>query len=301
MRATTLFVIAATVPLLCFGQKKEQWAEMQRDIAMLQDQVRTLQKSQDQLTAVLQQTLDAANKANIAIAVLQSNINDRLGEQMKNVAAPVASLNTKMDTMSESFTALRETVTDLTARVDKLDQKLTDIGNAVRTLSAPPQAPPTQPGTPGQGPGAGPGTAQTGPPPGASAETIYQSARRDMDGGNLDLALTEFQQYLQWFPGTDLAPNAQFYIGEVYFRKGDPDNAVKAYQAVIDQYPGSTKIPDAHLMKGRALTQAGQRTAAAKEFQLLIRQYPHTQAAATAKTLLKELGYPVPSSTHRRR
>lgn len=296
MKATIVFVIAITLPLACFAQKKEQWADMQRDIAMLQDQVKALQKTQDQLTVLLQQTLDASNKANIAIAVLQSSINERLGEQMKNVAAPVASLSSKMDTMSDSFTAMKEQVNDLTGRVGKLDQKLTDISNAVRTISAPPPVP-----TPAAtGPNGGMPAASSGPPPGASAESTYQSARRDMDGGNLDLAMNEFQQYLQWFPNTDTAPNAQFYVGEIYLRKGDTDNAIKAFDTVLERYPDNPRTtPDAHLMKGRALTQAGKRTAAAKEFQDLIKQFPRSDAAATAKTLLKQLGYPVPGAPAR--
>src|SRR5437870_2310268 len=46
-------LLIALMPLAAFGQKKEQFVEMQRDIAQLQDQVRTLQRTQDEKLAQL--------------------------------------------------------------------------------------------------------------------------------------------------------------------------------------------------------------------------------------------------------
>jgi len=40
--------------------------------------------------------------------------------------------------------------------------------------------------------------------------------------------MQEFQDYLKYFPKTELAPNAQFYVGEIYLRNGDSENAVKS-------------------------------------------------------------------------
>ncbi len=40
-----------------------------------------------------------------------------------------------------------------------------------------------------------------------------------MDGGNSDLALTEFQDYLNYYRSTDLAPNAQFNIGQIHYTR----------------------------------------------------------------------------------
>ena len=65
-----------------------------------------------------------------------------------------------------------------------------------------------------------------------------------------DLAMQEFSDYLKYFPKTDFAPNAQYYIADIYYRKGDYENALPAFDAVLEQYTDSSKTPDAHFMKG---------------------------------------------------
>ena len=53
------------------------------------------------------------------------------------------------------------------------------------------------------------------------AGATYTNAFRDYMGQKYDLAMQEFSDYLKYFPKTDFAPNAQFYIGDIYYRKGD--------------------------------------------------------------------------------
>lgn len=302
MKPTALVVaVLALTPAAVFGQKKEI-VELQRDIAQLQDQVRQLQRSQDdklgQLTALIQQALDASNKANTAIAMLQGSLTDRIGQQAKDLVGPVAGVGTKVDQMADEFRSVREAVADLSARMGKLDAKLADINNAISTLRNPPAAPPPTGGT-GLTPGsAGPAT----PPPGMSAETTYQNAYRDLQSNQLDLALQEFTDYLKYFPNTDYAPNAQYYIGDIYLRKGDTDNAIAAFDAVLERFSENSKTPDARYMKGRALVQAGKPTAAAQEFREIVKRYPDREVAAKAKAQLKALGYSTgPSSTSKRK
>jgi tol-pal system protein YbgF len=298
MKLTVLIVVAFT-PVTVFAQKKEI-VELQRDVAQLQDQIRTLQRTQDekltQLSTLVQQALDSSNKANTAIAVLQNSLVDRIGEQARTMAAPVANVGTKVDQMADEFRGVREAVADLSSRMSRLEAKLVDINTAVTTLRNPPPAPSASPDSSGVG-------AAGGPPPGTSAEQTYQNAFRDMQGGQLDLALQEFSDYLKYFPNTEYAPNAQYYIGDIYLRKGDTDNAIAAFDAVLERYSENSKSADARYMKGRALVQAGKRTAAAQEFRELIKRYPDSDVAAKAKSQLKALGYSTPSasSTRKRR
>jgi len=274
-------ITASLIPFCALAQKKEI-VELGRDVSLLQDQIRSLQRSQDEkmaaLTVLLQQALDAANKANTAVAVLQNALNDRLGEQQKSVGGTVAGVGNKVDQMAEEFRGLREAINDLNTRMGKFDAKLTDISNAVRTITTP-SAPPTSTGG---------GSAPGGPLP--SADDLYNNAFRDMMGGKTDLAMQEFQDYLKYFHQTDRAPNAQFYIGDLYLRAGDTDNAIKSFDAVLEQYSENNKTPDAHYMKARALFQAGQKTAAAKEYCEVVRRYPASDFATKSKTALRGMG-----------
>src|SRR5579872_4743049 len=71
-------------PVICSAASKEI-VELQRDVAQLQDQVRTLQSAFDikigALTVLVQQSVDAANKANTAIAGLQGGIQEQMRQQ----------------------------------------------------------------------------------------------------------------------------------------------------------------------------------------------------------------------------
>lgn len=298
MKTVLLSVLVLGIPVVSLAQKREI-QDLQRDVAQLQDQVRALQRSLDEklsaLTTLVQQTLDSANKADTAVAALQSNLTARLGEQSKNVGKSVTDVTTTVGQMSDEFRGVREALTDMNSRLGKLETKIVDLGNTVRTLNAPPPPPPAATGTNPLAPTTNPATG--GPPPGLSAETTYENGRSDYLTGKYDLAMQEFTQYLRYFGDTSNAPSAQFWIGEIYRQQGDLDNAVKAYDLVLEKYPDNQKTPDALLMKGKTLVQAGQRNAARQEFNELMRRFPGTSQAAQARDQLKLLGVnPPPAS-----
>jgi tol-pal system protein YbgF len=266
------------VPLLSLAQKKE-YVQLQRDVAILQDQLRTLQRTLDekmaQLTLLVQQAIDTMNKTNASITALQGDLKSRLAEQEKTVVQPVASMGSRVDELSGSLQAIQESLSALTVRFGRLEQQMVDTSNAVKTL----QAPPPPPGASGSG-----GT--------ISAQSLYDNALRDKNAGNFDLAIKEFQDYLQSFGDTELAPNAQFYLGEIYYLKNQLEEAVKAFDLVIEKYPENLKTPDAHYMKGMALFKMGQRNKARDEFYTLIKRFPESTVAAKAKDTLRSLGLP---------
>jgi tol-pal system protein YbgF len=285
MRPAQIAILAALVPALIFAQKKEV-QEMQRDVLLMQDQIRTLQRTLDEklaaLTVLVQQTLDASNKANTAVAVLERQMNEKLADQQKTVAAPVAGLGSKVDMLADEFRFVRESVNDLNSKMSKLNSQFTDVSNAVKTLQAPPPPP-----DPVSGGGGSPST----PPPGLSADQLYSSALRDKSSGKYDIALSQFQDYLRWFENTDLAPNAQFHVGDILYIKGDYQSAVDAFDAVLERYSDTNpKAPDALFMKGRSLMQLGQRNAAATEYRELVKRFPNHETAAKARAELKNMG-----------
>jgi tol-pal system protein YbgF len=203
----------------------------------------------------------------------------------------VAAVGNKLDQMSEDFRNMRETVLDMNSRIGKLDQKIVDLQNTISVIKTPAAAPP--PPTTQDMPAAAGGTTGSvpgGPPPGMQAETSYTNAYRDYLANNYTLAMQEFKDYVRYFPQTQLAPNAQYYVGDIYFRNKDYDNAITAFDAVLEHFSENPKTADAHWMKGRSLMAQNKRDAAAKEFKEIIAKYPDSDAAAKAKTLLKELG-----------
>src|SRR5581483_12025402 len=163
-------LLLASMPV-SFAASKEV-IELQRDVAQLQDQVRSLQKTLDQLTVLVQQSLNSGDKTNTSLAVMQSNLNDAIKRQQDSVTTPVVDLGTKVDQMSEDFRNLRETVNDVGARMGKLDSKITDLTNTINVIRTAPAAPPPTTGT--TPPGGGP--AMMGSTPAATSPTATMPA-----------------------------------------------------------------------------------------------------------------------------
>ncbi|MFB3829461.1 MAG: tol-pal system YbgF family protein [Bryobacteraceae bacterium] len=276
------------IPSLASGASKEI-QELQRDVAQLQEMIRSLQQSQNErlaaVTVLVQQAVDAANKANTSVAVLESGLRQSIREQESKVVAPVAGVGTKVDQMITDFQALRESVNDLAARLSKLQTQMVDVTNAVRTIQAPPAPPPGAVASP---------TASGAPP--APAETLYQNALRDRLGGKMDLALQGFSDYLKYYGNTELAPNAQYYIAEIHFSQGDLESALTEFDMVLERYPDNNKTADALYMKGQTLVKMGRKTQGGQEFRELMKRFPGTDLSNKACTQLKALGYACTSS-----
>lgn len=275
-------------------KERDMIRELQRDMAQLQENVRGLNSKFDEkiaiITTLLQQALDESKGANRAVAVLDRQLRDSLKEQQSMVAAPVAGLSSKVDQMGTDFAALKEAVSELSSRNAKVLTALGDIKAAIQTIGAPPVRPPDP--APGQ---AG------GPPAGLNAQYLYDKASQDKQGGNLDLALEQYQNYLRWFPKTELAPNSQFYIGEILYNKGDYDGAIQAFDQVLEQYEENNKSPDALYMKGQALLKADRRSQAAQVLNDVVKKYPSSDQAGKAKLLLRGMGKPVPAPVGKKR
>lgn len=285
MRLRFCLIGLSLLPVCSFGASKEI-VELQRDLATLQDQVRTLQSSTTEkltaLTVLMQQTLDASNSANRAVAVLDSRMNERFEREVSKVGQPIAAQGAKVDQMSSDFAAMRDSFSDVVSRMGKLEQKLVEMNNTLKALQAPPPPPPTG------GAGLAPGTASAPPIP---PDTLYDNASRDRMGGKPDLALKEFSDYVQLYGDTDKAASAQYWIGYIFFSQGDYANAAKNFDEVLERYPTGNKTAEAMFYKGQAMVKLDKRTEGAKEFRSLLSKFPNSELAPKACTELKNLGF----------
>jgi len=282
-------ILATPLAPVLLAQKREDILSIQRDVAQLQDQVKQLQTSQDQkmseLESLIKQALDQSHQASASMTALERTLTDRLNDQQTKVAAPIAVLGTKVDQSADDLRAVRENLAALSNRFANLDNKLSDISSAVRTLSQPPAAPP-----PGVGDAPPAATDAAAPPPGVSAESLWLNAFRDYSSGKDDLAMMEFNDYLKYFPTAENAASAQYYVGQLYNRAKMYDDAVQAFDAVLERYPDNPKTPDALYGKADALVHAGHRPEAADEFKDFLARFPTHSLARNAQAQLRELG-----------
>ncbi len=267
--------------------------DLQRDVASLQEQVRLLKESQDKqlaaLTVLVQQALDTSNRSNTGVAVIQNNLQQSLKDMESKVSAPMAGLGARLDGMDQDIRALQQSVTDLNGMMGKLQQQMTDLNNAVKILQTPAPPPPTA--ATGSGEAAAPAMPET---PTISAQDLYANANRDRSSKKWDLALQEYQQYLKWYGNTNLAANAQFYIGDIHYRQKDFEGAVRDFDMVLEKYSENNKTPDALYSKGLALKSLSRLTESHSEFLELIKRYPRNDLAVQACDQLKSMGYNCP-------
>jgi tol-pal system protein YbgF len=118
---------------------------------------------------------------------------------------------------------------------------------------------------------------------------LYDTAYEDYVRQSYPLARSEFEEYLRRFPETDLADNAQYWIGECFFAEGKYEQAADAFKKVIERYPTGNKVPRAMLKAGYALLQLGQDTEAKDMFQQVMDAYPLSSEADQAKMKLRAL------------
>jgi TolA-binding protein len=285
-------VFALLVPAAAFGASREQ-QEMQRDIAQLQDQVRALQSSFDTnlagMKTLIEQALDAGNKANTNVSVLSDRLSQTIDRDLKDALRPVAGISTKLDNVNNDVSDLKSAMTDLTTQLNRQQSTLNDINNALKVLQAPPAAPPP--------PGISPEATGQIPP----ANVLFENARGDYTS-KPDLAASEFATFLKAYPDDPNAPDAQFFIGQIHLSALKYDQAVDDFDAVLERYPDNKRTPDAYFMKGMALKGAHHADMAAIEWRTLISKYPRSDQAKQAAEQLRAMGLtPGPSTAATRR
>ena len=119
-------------------------------------------------------------------------------------------------------------------------------------------------------------------------EQLYDAAYLDLTKGKYDLAITGFSNYLKYFPETEQAANAQYWLGECYYAKKNYTRAAVEFHKVLENYSSATKLPSALYKLGLSLLELKSVGQANKYFEELINNYPNTQEAKLAKEKLKQ-------------
>jgi tol-pal system protein YbgF len=264
--------LAVVSPQPASAGTKEQLIQLQTTVQMLQDNMARMQQSFDERMGVMKdlvtQQTDNVNRMSTAIDHLQKTLQQQTGDA-----------TAKVDQVSGQVQSLHDSVDELKARLSQVSTQLRDMQAAQQNITNSPGAQPAT--TPGST-----GPAANAPPP----DFLYNQGLGDFNAGKNDLAAQEFAQFLQAYPNNDLAGNAQFYLGEIDYRRNNFQAAIQDYNKVLDQYSGGNKGAAAQLKKGFALLELGQKDDGVKELRSLIARYPKSPEALQAKERLSKLG-----------
>ncbi len=260
---------------------------LQKDIIYLEERVDSLEARNQKMQRELSSNLDELGKnresSENTLRSKYASVNvevENLGEEVRTIRGRVEEieylLKRKVTDYESSGSQQKERLDELSIATEKLDQRLAHVEQylSMETKNGKAPAPAASPDSP-------PAATDT-------AEQIYRDARQAFDNGELDKARQLFQQLIQKHPRSGNADNAQFWIGESFYREKWYERAVLEYQTVIEKYPKGNKVPAAMLKQGMALLNIGEKSSARLVLQDLGKKYPQSPEAKIAAKKLKE-------------
>jgi tol-pal system protein YbgF len=298
-----LIVLASTVTFAApaAAQNREQ-RQLMADMRMMQEQNQIIQN----LLGSIAESIKEVN----------ARLEARINEQANNTGRALADQKLVMDNLSNNVRQIREKLDDTNVRLGTLNTEVDALRQGVQQMNARPAfaepapldgAAPlagTEPGAAGvPGEPGGPGVSDpTGaaaalpalpPPPivpiGTSPQKLFDSAHADYTLAQYDLAIAGFEAVIKYFPGTELAAEAQVYIGHSHFQAGRNESAIEAYDLAIQNYPKAPDVPDAYYRKGIALRNLKQLDQAREAFEHVVKTYPDSSAALLSQQQIPSL------------
>lgn len=218
----------------------------------------------------------------------------QLESQRTNDARRVDGLESRIDTRAETqsrqlldlnnqIEALKQEIARLRGQNEVLANELenatrrqkdfyVDLDGRVRKLETPPPVADNKPR-----------------PPTPEEQKAYESGLNLVKAANYKGAVEAFGAFLKTYPQSQLAPSAQYWIGNSLFALRDYKGAISAQQIVVDTWPEDPKAPDAMLNIASAQTDLKEVRGARTTLESLIKRYPQSEAAASAKQRLARL------------
>lgn len=125
--------------------------------------------------------------------------------------------------------------------------------------------------------------------PAAGPDAEYQAAFNLLKESRYDEAAAAFSAFLAQHRDHELASNAQYWLGEVYYVKRDFPAALSAFESVLTGFAGARKSPDALLKAGYCHYELGHFDLARTALTRVTKDYPESSAAAEAAERLKRM------------
>lgn len=127
-------------------------------------------------------------------------------------------------------------------------------------------------------------------PAGPGPATLYKLAFDQMSRGSQSTARAGFQDLLTQYPKSDLAADAQYYIGETLQAEGNSAAADSVYSLVASTYPQHARAATALYKHGLLLQKAKRDREARQAFQSVIDKFPRSDEAQLARDALRRSG-----------
>lgn len=214
-----------------------------------------------------------------------NDVDERLG-RVEHVNQGLLQVSERIDALEAQMRQMRGELEELQNTNDTLRKQQRDLyADLDRRLTA------LQAGAKSAAAGSGDGGAGSGAAAGDAGgdQAAYTRAFDALKSTDYAGAITRFRDFLHTYPQSQLAGNAEYWLGEAYYVTHDYDNASAAFRAVGEQYAQSPKVADALVKLG--LTQIDQKKLvdARATLKQVVQRFPGTDAAKLATTRLQTI------------
>lgn len=255
---------------------EERLVALERQNQALQHKNDSLQKQLEDELAVLGQSSESTEK-NIRSQYAGMKVDlESVQQEMRLFNGRLEELQYHLNQKTSDVDAVSKKVDDMAAVNTKTEQRLSQLEHYLNFEQGKQQA------------SGASFTAAAKPAKESSDKQIYDNAKAAFDAGENERARQGFQQLIKSFPTSENADNAQFWIGESYYREKWYEKAILEYQTVIEKYPNGNKVPSAMLKQGLAFLQLGDKSNARLILVELQKKYPKSSEARIASQKLNE-------------
>lgn len=122
----------------------------------------------------------------------------------------------------------------------------------------------------------------------ADEQGSYKSAFELVKNRQYDDARLALKDFLHHFPNGKFAPNAQYWLGELYLLERNYNMAFDAFNTIVRDFPDSQKKPSALYKLAVTYGYLGQREKARTTFLTVTKDYPDTAVARLSQAKLSE-------------
>ena len=250
-------------------------------------------------------TASAASKDELdtRIQKLERRLDSRslvsLMEQVSALQREVQQLRGEIEVQTHSMESLQKRQRDLYLDIDRRLHRLEAggvEGQAAAGIPGSPAVAPVGPGaairppiTPRPPPSTTAGSAPTTGLNPAQERKDYDRALEQLKEGRYTEASSAFQAFLEKYPRSSYADNAQYWLGEVYYVTREFQPALSEFGKVVDSYPDSTKIADAKLKIGYIQYELKDWSKARQMLTQVVQAYPGTTTARLAQERLDRM------------
>jgi tol-pal system protein YbgF len=201
-----------------------------------------------------------------------------LSNQVEALRSDVRAMHNDVDVLNHNLDTARKQQHDLYADLDQRLKNLEGRGGAGGSG-----------GAAAAGSSAGAGAAGAQPAADGGDKAGYQAAFDLLKAGQYDRAIAAFQSFLTSYPNSQLADNAQYWLGEAYYVNKSFPESLAAFQRVVENFPGSRKLPDALLKIGYCDYELKQFSASRDVLTQLTTKYPDSPAGRLAQQRLDKM------------